>query len=241
MMVSRVKLNLLTFVSIACLLFLAGCQSNGKQLNQTAFSSAKAENGVVVFASSYKTDATMLGLSRIQNYELLFSPYDSHNKDLVRDRFGAGSAMRARQTRGLFGYGKEIEKPFHHVVELKPGTYVFLSLETRWFGNRIVISCFANGSFAFQVKAGEAVYIGDFEFFTAKFGGPARLNARLNNLEEAQKALKTYLSVKRPLNIRKSVRAYFKGPTRNKYGLPKTSVFGRPNCAGSPDGFVSAG
>lgn len=232
-MFGRLTATLLAYLAITCLLFLSGCQSTGQQLSQTAFSKADAKNGLIVLASSYKTNSVMLGLPRLRSYELAFSPYDRNKRDLVRDNTGRGKVVHAHQTRGILGYGKDLEKPFYHVIELKPGAYVFLHVSARWFGNKNVSTCFSDSTFVFDVKPGEAVYIGDFEFFSEKYASVARLKARLNNLRQAKKALQAYKGVKRTLAVRRSQRARYK---RSGKG-----IFGHRNCFGRPEGFKPTG
>lgn len=163
----RTYLNLLALTALS----LAGCT---QQLARDAVFNATSPNGLVVMGIRD-------GWHLPWNMTVYFMPYDDARKVATGGSFP--NPLLSKET--IPG------NPFM-IGQLPPGRYVIGMVSSRlWTDNM------EKGTAAFDIRAGEATYIGDFE------AAPGLLRARGYDLPAARRALAAYPHVTVPLQVTK--------------------------------------
>jgi hypothetical protein len=113
-------------------------------------------------------------------FDLVFARYVPETQKLDAGSFSGHTTIEHEGRKGEIKY---------HVFRIEAGTHVFKSLNQNSYRQRFT-ACLNKGTFAFDIRAGEALYLGDFSAWGIV------LFARLPpNLEAARAALAAYPNV----------------------------------------------
>lgn len=120
-----------------------------------AFAGQKAESIAITPESEraliiVKADSIPPPPTMASGFHLTFAAYDAANEALASGMFGGSYRLLAKPKLFYDGY---------LVIDIKPGTYIFqeFTRQDRW------ALCYNGASKVFSVKAGEALYLGEFD------------------------------------------------------------------------------
>lgn len=134
--------HLLASFALAALLAPAAAQAEQKA-EKIAITPTSKKAAIILKSPELPVPSTVLSA-----YRLHIAPYDQAT-GMMKGLFGAGRTIAARPKLLYDGY---------YVSDIEPGTYVFgsISQQDRWG------LCFNGNSRTFTVRAGEVLYLGDF-------------------------------------------------------------------------------
>ncbi len=133
---------------------ISACSSGGMQnMELNAAFNEQSQRSVVVMSTALATE-------KAGGIIVNFTPYDIEAGDTVgKDDTSKGTAFSVDWAGGNFSKTEDDQMWSDHVLDVTPGTYVITS--TRWTHDG-QSTTYNLGSFMFEVKPGEVVYIGRY-------------------------------------------------------------------------------